>query len=195
MLRRVYDAVIALAARPTAALWLFAIAFAEAIFLPIPPDILLLPMGLARPRLAWRFAAITTIASVLGGGIGYFVGYDLFNKLARPLIHFYHYESGFAAFQTGFAHWGGAIILMQALLPIPYPVITIACGAAKFNFAAFIALSLVSRGARFFLLAFLLRRYGESIRHFIEKRLGQITMAAAAVLILLYLIFHFALAR
>ncbi len=192
MLRRVYDAVIALAARPTAALWLFAIAFAEAIFLPIPPDILLLPMGLARPRLAWRFAAITTIASVLGGGFGYFTGYALFNKLAQPIIHLYHYESGFAAFQAGFAHWGGAIILMQALLPIPYPVITIACGAAKFNFAAFIALSLVSRGARFFLEATLLRYFGEPAREFIEKRLGLVTASVGMLVVVGFMLLKFA---
>jgi membrane protein YqaA with SNARE-associated domain len=192
MLRRVYDEVIALAARPTASLWLFGIAFAEAIFLPIPPDILLLPMGLARPRRAWRFAAITTIASVAGGGLGYLVGYALFNQLARPLIHFYHYEAGFAAFQAGFAHWGGAIILMQALLPIPYPVITIACGAAKFNFASFIAFSLIGRGARFFLEATLLRFFGEPAREFIEKRLGLVTAAAGTLIIAAFLLLKFA---
>ena len=192
MLRKLYDSVIALAARPTAPLWLFAISFAEAIFLPIPPDILLLPMGLARPRLAWRFAAITTIASVMGGGLGYFTGYALFNQLARPIIHFYHYEAGFAAFQTDFSHWGAAVILMQALLPIPYPVITIACGAAKYNFAAFIGLSLLSRGARFFLEATLLRVFGEPARLFIEKRLGLVTAAAGAAIIAAFLLLKFA---
>jgi membrane protein YqaA with SNARE-associated domain len=192
MLRRIYDSVIALAARPTAALWLFVIAFAEAIFLPIPPDILLLPMGLARPRQAWRFAAISTIGSVMGGALGYYVGYALFNKLAQPIIHFYHYESGFAAFQTGFARWGDAIILMQALLPIPFPVITLSCGAAKFNFAAFIALSLLSRGARFFLEATLLRFFGEPAREFIEKRLGLVTAAVGALIVAVFLLLKFA---
>jgi membrane protein YqaA with SNARE-associated domain len=191
MLRRVYDGVIALAARPTAALWLFVIAFAEAIFLPIPPDILLLPMGLARPRLAWRFAAISTIGSVMGGALGYFIGYALFNNLAQPIIHFYHYESGFAAFQAGFARWGYAIILMQALLPIPYPVITIASGAAKFNFTAFIILSLLSRGARFFMEATLLRFFGEPAREFIEKRFGLVTASAGVLIIAGFLLLKF----
>jgi membrane protein YqaA with SNARE-associated domain len=192
MLREVYDKVISLAARPTASLWLFAIAFAEAIFLPIPPDILLLPMGLARPRLAWRFAAITTIGSVMGGAIGYFVGYALFNRLAQPIIHILHYEARFAAFQAGFAHWGGAFILMQALLPIPFPIVTIACGAAKFNFAAFISLSLVSRGTRFFLEATLLRYFGEPAREFIEKRLGLVTAAVGTLIIAVFLLLKFA---
>ena len=191
MLRKAYDRVIGLAARPTAPLWLFAIAFAEAIFLPIPPDILLLPMGLARPRRAWRLAAITTIASVLGGGLGYYFGYALFNQLARPIIQLYHYEAGFAAFQADFSHWGAAVILMQALLPIPYPVITSACGAAKFNFAAFIGLSLISRGARFFLEATLLRYFGESARLFIEKRLGLVTAAAGTAIIAAFLLLKF----
>ena len=192
MLRKVYDSVIAVASWPTAPYWLAAIAFAEASFFPIPPDLLLLPMGLAQPRRALRFAAITTIASVTGGCLGYFIGDTLFNRLAQPILHLYHYEAGFAAFQANFAHWGAGVILIQGLLPVPYPIVTIACGAAKFNFWEFIALSLVSRGFRFFLEATLLRLFGEPARVFIEQRLGVITGATAVLIIAGVLLLKFA---
>ena len=192
MLRGLYDKVTALAARPSAPVWLFAIAFAEASFFPLPPDALLLPLALAQPRRAWRFATITTAGSVLGGALGYFIGYALFNKLAQPIIHFYHYEAGFATFQAGFARYGAAIILIKGLLPIPYKIVTIAAGAAKFNFWAFIGLSLITRGARFFLEAALLRWYGEPAREFIEKRLGLVAASAGILIIAGFLLLKFA---
>ena len=192
MLRKLYDWAIALAARPSAPLWLFGVAFAEASFFPVPPDLLLLPMGLAQPRRAWRFAAITTAGSVLGGGLGYLIGYTLFNQLALPILRLYHYEAGFTAFQAGFAHWGAGVILIQGLLPVPYPIVTLACGATKYNFAAFIGLSIISRGGRFFLEAALLRYLGEPARHFIENRLGLVAASAAALIVAGFLLLKFA---
>lgn len=183
MLRQLYGWAISLAGRPMAPLWLFAVAFAEASCFPVPPDLLLLPMGLAQPQRAWRFAAITTIGSVLGGGLGYLIGDALFNQLAQPILHLYHYEAGFAAFQAGFARWGAAVILIQGLLPVPYPIVTIASGAAKFNFAVFIACSIVSRGGRFFLEAALMHYFGEPARAFIEKRLGLVTASAGLLIV------------
>ena len=183
MLRKLYDRVLAVAAWRTAPLWLFGIAFAEASCFPIPPDLLLLPMGLAQPRRAWRFAAIATAGSVLGGGLGYVIGDTLFNQLAQPILRLYHYEAGFAAFQAGFAHWGAGVILIQGLLPVPYPIVTIACGAAKYNFFAFIGLSVISRGGRFFLEATLLRYFGEAAREFIEKRLVLVTTAVGVLIV------------
>ncbi len=192
MLRRLYNRVTALAAQPRAPLWLFAVALAEARFFPIPPDALLIPMALTRPREAWRFAAISTAGSVLGGALGYFIGYALFARLAQPIIHLYHYEAGFAAFQAGFARYGAAIILIKGLLPIPYKIVTIAAGAAGFNFAAFMGLSLITRGARFFMEAALLRRFGDPARRFIEQRLGLITGASAVLIIAGFLLLKFA---
>lgn len=183
MLRKIYGRVIALSEQPSAPLWLFVLAFAEASVFPVPPDVLLIPMALAQPRLAWRFAAITTAGSVLGGALGYLIGYALFAKLAQPIIHFYHYEHAFAAFQAKFAEYGVAIVLIKGLTPIPYKIVTIAAGAAAFNFPAFMGASLITRGARFFLEAALLRSFGESARNFIENRLGLVT-ATVAVLIL-----------
>jgi len=192
MLRKLYDKVTTLAGRPAAPWWLFVIAIGEASFFPLPPDVLLLPMALAQPRRAWRFAAITTLGSVLGGALGYFIGYALFNKLAQPIIHLYHYEAGFATFQAGFAKYGAMIILIKGLLPIPYKIVTIAAGAAKFNFWLFMLLSLVTRGARFFLEAALLRFFGEPARVFIEKRLGLVAASTAALIIAGFLLLKLA---
>jgi membrane protein YqaA with SNARE-associated domain len=180
MLRTLYDRTLALAASPRASLWLALVAFAEASCFPIPPDALLIPMALARPRDAWRFAAICTVASVVGGALGYFIGYAVFNQLAQPLIRFYGYSGRFAAFQALYAQYGLWVILIKGLTPIPYKIVTIASGAAHFNFWMFMAASLATRGMRFFLVAALLRLFGAPVRDFIERRLALVTGALAA---------------
>jgi membrane protein YqaA with SNARE-associated domain len=180
MLHRLYMRTLALAASSRAPWWLAAIAFAESSFFPIPPDALLIPMALARPDRAWRFAAICTVASVAGGALGYLIGYAVFDQLARPLIELYGYGERFAAFQATYAEYGLWVILIKGLTPIPYKIVTIASGAAMFSFPVFLAASIVTRGARFFLLAFLLRRFGPPIRDFIERRLTLVTTGAAA---------------
>jgi len=180
MLRRLYDRTLALSASPYAPLWLAVIAFAEASCFPIPPDVLLIPMVLARPGRAWWLAAVCTAASVLGGALGYYIGYALFNQVARGLIEFYHYDAAFAAFQATFAQYGLWVILVKGLTPIPYKIVTIASGAAGFSFPLFMLASLITRGARFFLLAALLRAFGEPIREFIERRLTLVTSLVAA---------------
>lgn len=192
MLRRLYDRVIALAGHRHAMWFLAAVAFAEASFFPIPPDPLLVAMGLARPRRVWAYALICTLASVAGGALGYLIGYAVFAKLAVPIIHFYHFDHAFAAFQAKFARYGLYVILIKGLTPIPYKIVTIAAGAAKFDFWAFMAASLVTRGGRFFLVAAIMRAFGEPARDFIEKRLMLVTSLLAAgivggFLILLYL--------
>ena len=192
MLRKTYDHVIALSARRTAPLWLFGIAFAEASFFPIPPDALMIPMALAQPRKAFWLAAITTLGSVMGGALGYAIGFLLLAKLAQPIIHFYHYEAAFAAFQAKFAQYGVWVILIKGLTPIPYKIVTIAAGAAAFNFPMFMFASVVTRGARFFLEAVLLRKFGEPARDFIEKRLGLVTGMVAVGIIGWFLILKFA---
>jgi membrane protein YqaA with SNARE-associated domain len=191
MLRRFYNSVIGLAERPAAPFWLFGIAFAEASFFPIPPDALLIPMALAQPRLAFRFALITTTGSVLGGALGYFIGYALLAKLAQPIINFYHYHAAFTAFQQKFAQYGVWVILIKGLTPIPYKIVTIAAGAAAFNFPLFMGASIITRGFRFFLLAVLLRIFGEPVREFIEKRLGLVTSVIAASIVGGFLILKF----
>jgi membrane protein YqaA with SNARE-associated domain len=179
MLRRLYLRTLALAASPRAPWWLAAIAFAEASFFPIPPDALLIPMALARPDRAWRLALVCTIGSVAGGALGYFIGYAVFDQLARPLIAFYGYGPRFAAFQAMYAQYGLWIILIKGLTPIPYKIVTIASGAAHFDFAVFMAASIITRGARFFAVAALLRFFGAPVREFIERRLTLVTSLLA----------------
>jgi membrane protein YqaA with SNARE-associated domain len=183
MLKRFYTRVMALAASPYATWWLALIAFAEASCFPIPPDALLIPMALAKPRAAWRFAAVCTVASVAGGALGYLIGYAVFDQLARPILQLYGYGNAYAAFQTRFQEYGVWIILIKGLTPIPYKIVTIAAGAAKFNFGSFMAASLVTRGGRFFIVATLLHFYGDSVRTFIEKRLTLVTSALAVGII------------
>lgn len=183
MLRRLYDRVLALSASPRAPAWLALVSFAESSFFPVPPDALLIPMVLARPERAWRLAAVCTVASVLGGLLGYYIGYALYDQVALPLIRFYHYEAAADAFVARFNEWGLWVILIKGLTPIPYKIVTITSGLAHFNLGVFIAASVVTRGARFFLLAFLLRRFGPPIQAWIEQRLTLVTSVAAASIV------------
>ncbi|MEJ0016872.1 MAG: YqaA family protein [Acetobacteraceae bacterium] len=183
MLHRLYMRTLALAASRRAPWWLAAISFAESSFFPIPPDALLIPMALARPERAWYFAAICTVASVLGGALGYLIGYAVFDQLARPLIDLYGYGEKFAAFQHLYSEYGLWVILIKGLTPIPYKIVTIASGAAHFDFLVFMAASVATRGARFFLVAALLRVFGTPVRDFIERRLTLVTSVLAASVI------------
>ncbi len=193
MLRRLYDWTLSLAARKSAEWWLAIIAFVESSVFLVPADVLFLPMALSRPERAYRYAIVATIASVLGGIAGWMLGYFAYETVAKPVLEFYGKLDEFEALRTSSGF--GFILLMLvtsglAHLP-PIKVVTILSGVMHVNIWLFIVSAIVARGARFLLLAWLLRRYGESIRHFIEKRLGLIAMAAAAILILLYLIVHY----
>ena len=191
MLRKLYARVMALAASPNATWWLALIAFAEASFFPIPPDALLLPMALAKPRSAWRFAAICTVGSVVGGALGYLIGFAVFNQVAQPILKLYGYGAAYAAFQAKFQEYGLWIILIKGLTPIPYKIVTIAAGAARFDFALFMAASTLTRGARFFLVATLLHFFGDSVRDFIERRLTLVTSALALGIVGGFLVLKF----
>ena len=181
MLHRLYMRTLALAASPRAPWWLAVVSFAESSFFPIPPDALLVPMVLARPDRAWLFAGVCTVASVLGGALGYAIGYFVFEELMRlPLAHALFGPDPLGAFQVWYDRWGLAVILIKGLTPIPYKIVTIASGAAEFSFPIFMLASLVTRGARFFLVAALLRAFGPPVRDFIERRLTLVTSLAAA---------------
>ncbi len=180
MLRSLYMRTLALAGSPRAPWWLAVISFAESSFFPIPPDVLLVPMALARPQRAWTLALICTVASVVGGMFGYWIGYAVFDQLARPIIQMYGYTEKFAAFQAMYAEWGLWIILIKGMTPIPYKIVTIASGAAHFDFGVFLLASIVTRGGRFFLVATLLHFFGDAVRAFIERRLTLVTSCVAA---------------
>jgi membrane protein YqaA with SNARE-associated domain len=184
MLRAVYDRTLRLSMHPKAPWWLGIISFAESSFFPIPPDALLLPMVLARPDKAYRMAALCTAASVAGGVLGYIIGFFLFDVAARPILEAYGYGAGFQRFQELYGAWGLWVILIKGLTPIPYKIVTIASGAAHFDFVVFLLASLATRGVRFFLLAFLVRRYGPPIQGFVEQRLTLVTSVVALAIVL-----------
>jgi membrane protein YqaA with SNARE-associated domain len=188
MLRRIYDWCIDAAHKPYALWVLGAVAFAESSFFPVPPDLMLLPMSLARPQRAWLYAGVCTATSVLGGVLGYAIGALLYDSVGQWLINFYGLGSKVEAFRAGYAHYGAWIILLKGLTPIPYKLVTITSGFANYNLGLFVLLSLISRGARFFLVAILLNRYGEWIREKIEKRLGLWVALFAGVLVLGFII-------
>ncbi|HEX5213734.1 MAG TPA: YqaA family protein [Pseudolabrys sp.] len=183
MLRRLYDWCVAAAGKPHAIGILTAVAFAESSFFPIPPDVMLVPMSLARPDRAFRIATWCTVASVAGGMLGYAIGAVLYDSVGGWLIHLYGYGDKVEAFRTAYAQWGAWIILLKGLTPIPYKIVTITSGFAGYNFALFVVLSLITRGARFFILAFLLHRYGDAARHIIEKRLALWTWLFLGILV------------
>ena len=191
MLRNLYDRVIALSASRHAPWWLAVISFAEASFFPLPPDVLLIPMVLALRQRAWMLALVCTIASVAGGALGYFIGYALFEVLATPLLHAYHYEAAFARFKDSYAEYGLWVILLKGVTPIPYKIVTIASGAASFNFWVFMAASVATRGARFFLVAALLYFFGPPMRAFIEKRLGLVLLGVLGGIIFGFVVLRF----
>jgi membrane protein YqaA with SNARE-associated domain len=197
MLRRLYDWTMSLAGRKSAEIWLAVIAFVESSIFLVPADVLFLPMSLAKPERAWRYALTATVASVLGGIAGWALGYYAFEAIAKPILVFYGKLDAFNQMSAGVTYETIVLLLVTsglAHLP-PIKVVTILSGVAHVNLGLFIISAIVARGARFFVLAWLLRRYGESIRHFIEKRLSQIATAVAGVLILLYIAFHYVLAQ
>ncbi len=183
MLRRAYDKLINLAERKEALPALAAVAFAESSFFPIPPDIMLIPMVLANRNRAWLFAGVCTIASVIGGLFGYAIGYFLMQTAGAWLIKVYGLTKGYDVYQEQFAKWGLWIILIKGMTPIPYKLVTIASGAAKFSLPIFVGASIVTRGARFFLVAGLLRIYGAPVRTFIEKNLTWVTTGFLALIV------------
>jgi membrane protein YqaA with SNARE-associated domain len=183
VLRRLYAWVLTLAASPYALWALAAIAFIESSIFPIPPDVLLIPLVLARPERAWQIAGICTLASVAGGAAGYFIGWGLFEQVGRPVLTFYGMDSKFETFSATYNDWGAWAVLVAGITPFPYKVITILSGATELNFAVFMVASIIARGIRFFLIAALLWKLGPPIRVFIEKRLG---LLAALFVVLLF---------
>lgn len=188
MLRRLYDWTISLAARKSAEYWLAIIAFVESSVFLIPADVLFLPMALAKPNKTWRYAFIATVASVLGGIAGWFLGYYAYEAVAKPVLELYGKLDSFEHLRgTTSADTILLLLITSGLSHLPpIKVVTILSGAAGVNIWLFIASAIAARGARFFFLAWLLKRYGEPIRDFIEKRLGMLAGLAAAILIALF---------
>ncbi|MFO1208455.1 MAG: YqaA family protein [Amaricoccus sp.] len=182
MLRRLYDWTISFAASPHAIWVLAAVSFVESSFFPIPPDVLLIPMIIARPERAWLLAGVCTAASVVGGFLGYAIGYYAWDAIGEPVLRFYGVMDRYDALRALYEQWGAWIIVIKGATPIPFKLVTIASGAFHFDLWTFALASLVSRSIRFFLIAALLWYFGAPIRDFIERRLGFVfSLAVAAV--------------
>jgi membrane protein YqaA with SNARE-associated domain len=182
MLRKLYDWVFSLAGSRHAPKTLAAVSFAESSFFPIPPDVMLAPMVLAKPQRAFVYAGICTAASVIGGLAGYAIGHFL-EPLGYAILAFFGHPEGPAEFQRWFAKWGALIILVKGLTPIPYKLVTITAGLAHFDLFTFVWTSILTRGARFFLSATLLKYFGPAIRAEVERRLGLYSLVGVVLLI------------
>ena len=183
VMRHLYDWTMNLASGPKAVWALCAIAFIESSFFPIPPDLLLIPLILARRTAAFRIAALTTISSVLGGAFGYAIGYFLYQSVGIPVLDFYHYTEQFERFCASYNEYGAWIVFGAGLTPFPYKIVTIASGVTHLNFVVFMLASVIARGARFYFVAWLLWKYGEPMKKWIEKNLGWLSVAFFILLI------------
>jgi membrane protein YqaA with SNARE-associated domain len=188
MLRRIYDWCIAAADKPYA-IWIIGlVSFAESSFFPVPPDVMLVPMSLARPQRAWFYALVCTLTSVAGGVVGYAIGALLYDSVGQWLIQLYGYADKVEDFRSKYAEYGAWIILLKGLTPIPYKIVTITSGFAGYSLPLFILFSLIARGGRFFIVAILLNRYGLWIRTQLEKRLGLWVALGTGLLVLGFII-------
>lgn len=181
--RRIYDHTLNLASRKNALTWLFVISFIESSFFPIPPDIMIIPMVLATPKEAYKIAGVATVASVLGGYFGYFIGVYGFELIARPLLEFYGYMKQFGEFENYYHEYGAWIVFGAGITPFPYKIITIASGVVRLDLVVFTIASVITRGMRFYFIAWLLKRFGDPMKVFIEKNLNLLSILFLLLLI------------
>ncbi len=193
MLQRLYDWTLSLAARKSAEVWLAVIAFVESSVFLVPADILFIPMALARPARAYRYALVATLASTLGGIAGYYLGYFAYEAVAKPILSAFGELQKFEQLKACTGNETLLVLLVTsglAHLP-PIKIVTILAGVAQISFVFFVLSCIIARGIRFFALAYALKTYGEAIKHFIEKRLALLAGLVAAILIALYLAIKF----
>ena len=175
-LGRLFNRVMALSRHRHAMAALAGVSFVESSVFPIPPDAMLVPMVLSKPRQAFWIATVCTVASVLGGMLGYYIGYGLWQAIGDPLMNMYGYDENFKRFAENYNEWGAWIVFSAGITPFPYKVITIASGLAHLDLVTFIVASILSRGLRFFVIACLLYWFGDAIRRYIERNLGKFTI-------------------
>ena len=183
-LHQFYNYILHLASHSKASYYLFILSVTESSFFPIPPDVMLAPMCLAKPSKAWNFAFITTIGSVLGGVVGYLIGKFLFENI-EPLIERMDYMVAYQNSVIWFNEWGFCAILIAGFSPIPYKVFTIAAGALSMAFLPFVIGSAIGRGARFYLLAFFVRLFGEKIDYMLKKYIDRIGWGLVFIVIII----------
>jgi membrane protein YqaA with SNARE-associated domain len=183
MMRRMYDWMMGMAASPRAPWVLAVVSFIESSFFPIPPDVMLIPMVLSNRQKAWWYATVATVASVLGGLLGYAIGYFFYEAIGMPILKFYGREHALDSFITFVHQYGVEAVIIKGMTPIPFKVVTIAAGVAKMDLLAFIGASIIARAMRFYLVAALLYFFGRPIREFIERRLTLVTTVFVVVLV------------
>ena len=183
LLQKCYDIMLDLSASPYAMVFLFVVAFAESSFFPIPPDVMLIPMVLATPNKAWRIAGLATLASIIGGYFGYAIGVFAFDMIAEPILRFYNAIDQFHEFENYYHRYGAWIVFGAGITPFPYKIITIASGVVHLDLVVFTIASVLARGMRFFLVAWLLKKYGAPMKTFIEKHLGKLSILFFVLLI------------
>ena len=168
-----------------ASYYLAGLSFAESSFFPIPPDVMLAPMTLAKPERAWQFALVTTLASVLGGVAGYLIGMFAF-ELVEPLLHSAGYWERYLATREWFAVWGVWVVFLAGFSPIPYKIFTITAGVVGMVFVPFVLASFIGRGARFFLVAWLMRMGGSKMERILKQYIDRIGWLLVIVVVLGY---------
>ncbi|NFV78704.1 YqaA family protein [Magnetospirillum aberrantis] len=183
MLQKTYDWMMEKAAHRHAVWWLAFISFIESSVFPIPPDLMLIPMVLAAPTRWFRLAMVCTLSSVVGGYLGYAIGYYFMDSIGAAILAALHLTEKFDAFKPLVDEYGVWVIIVKGATPIPYKLITIAAGAFHFDLAHFSFASFIARGMRFFLVAVLLWRFGPPIRVFVERRLKLVTTALVVLMV------------
>ena len=183
MIRRLYNWTISLAEHPRAIWALAFVAFIESSVFAIPPDILMIPMIIARPNRAFVIAGVAMVFSVLGGLLGYYIGWGLFESVGRPVLEFYGKADQFDAFAVRYNDFGAWAVLIAGVTPFPYKVITILSGSTGLSLPIFIISSIIARGLRFYIIAGLLWKFGTPIRDFIERRLGLVFTVFVVILL------------
>lgn len=183
MIKRLYEWVLGWAHRPHGAWALFILAFAESSFFPIPPDVLLIALAISLPARAFRFALIASIGSLAGGVAGYAIGFYFMDIIGESIIQVYGLAEKYEYIQTLYRSYDAWAVAIAGFTPIPYKAFTITAGAFEINFFVFLIASAISRSARFFIVAFLIYRYGERIRDFIEKYFNILTLLFVILII------------
>lgn len=181
--KKLYNWVLHWAETPYGVPALFLLALAESSFFPIPPDVLLIALALGLTRSSFRFAFICTVGSVIGGAIGYYIGWQLMESIGIPILEFYEVMNRFDWIAEKYRHYDAWAVGIAGFTPIPYKVFTIAAGASQINFTVFIITSFISRGARFFIVAGLIYFFGESIKNFIDKYFNLLTVVFTILLV------------
>lgn len=182
MLRKLYDQVLRLAAGRHATASLAAVSFAESSFFPVPPDVMLAPMVFAKPEKAYFYATVCTVASVLGGILGYAIGYFL-TPVGEAILRFTGHADGMPQMQAWYDQYGVWVILAKGLTPIPFKLVTIASGVLHYAFLPFVIACVATRAARFFIVAALIKKFGPQIQPVIEKRLALFTVLFVVLLV------------